>query len=96
MLAAAPSAEIPGTVIVDGAAPAKPLNLRVTLDPAERFGFTETALPKPDGMFTITAGPLLFALQVIGIPPELYLRDIRFGAEDASAGRIDLRRARRR
>ena len=91
-LAAAPSVEIPGMVIVDGARPAKPLNLRVTLDPSERFGFTETALPKPDGTFTITAGPLLFALQVIGIPPELYLRDIRFGAEDASAGRIDARR----
>lgn len=91
-LAAAPSAEIPGTVAVEGPRPVKPLNLRVTLDPAERFGFSETALPKPDGTFTITAGPLLFALQVIGIPPELYLRDIRFGAEDASTGRLDVRR----
>jgi hypothetical protein len=91
-LAAAPSADIPGIVIVEGPRPSKPLNLRVTLDPAERFGFSETALPKPDGTFTITAGPLLFGLHVIGIPPELYLRDIRFGAEDASAGRLDLRR----
>jgi protocatechuate 3,4-dioxygenase beta subunit len=91
-LAAAPSAEISGAVVVEGPRPAKPLNLRVTLDPAERFGFSETALPKPDGTFTITAGPLLFAIQVLGIPPELYLRDIRFGAQDASAGRLDLRR----
>jgi hypothetical protein len=91
-LAAAPSASFPGTVIVEGPRPSKPLNLRVTLDPAERFGFSETALPKADGTFTITSGPLLFALHVIGIPPELYLREIRFGAEDASAGRLDLRR----
>lgn len=91
-LATSPAVDIPGMVVVEGPPLVQPLNLRVTVDPAERPGFTESGTPKPDGSFTITAGPLLFALQVVNIPPQLYLRDIRFGAEDATTGRIDLRR----
>jgi hypothetical protein len=91
-LTASPAVDIPGTVVVEGPPLAKPLNIRVTVDPLERPGFTESAMPRPDGSFSITAGPLVFALQVVNLPPELYLRDIRYGAEDATEGRIDVRR----
>lgn len=91
-LATSPAVDVPGTLVVEGPPLTQPLNVRVTVDPAERPGFTENATPKPDGSFTMTLGPLVFALQVANIPAGLYLRDIRFGSEDASAGRIDVRR----
>lgn len=90
-LTAIPVADIPGMVSVDGAA-GRGLNVRVTLNPAEQPGFSASALPKGDGTFLLTAGPQAFLVDVTGIPADLYLREIRFGADDASSGGIDLRR----
>jgi hypothetical protein len=89
-LAAMPVVDVPGQVMVEGT-PARSLNVRVTLHPAERPGFSATALPKSDGSFTLTAGRQMYFVEVTGIPPDLCVREIRFGAEDASAGRIDLK-----
>jgi hypothetical protein len=90
-LTAVPVFDVPGLVTIEGAA-TRPLNLRVSLHPAERPGFSATALPKPDGAFTVTVGPQAFLVEVLGIPQDLYLREIRSGAEDVSSGRLDLRR----
>jgi hypothetical protein len=90
LLTAHPAAPIHGLVRIDGSTRA--LNLRVTLEPADRPGFSATAYPKPDGTFTVSAAPRVYALQIEGIPFDLFLRDIRFGAEDAADGRLDLRR----
>jgi hypothetical protein len=89
-LPATPVVDVPGQVMVEGA-PARSLNLRVTLQPADRPGFSASALPKSDGSFTVTATPQAHLVDIAGVPPDLYVRQIRFGAEDASAGRIDLR-----
>jgi protocatechuate 3,4-dioxygenase beta subunit len=91
-IAATPVVDISGTVVVEGPPRAGSLNLRVTLEPVDRPGFSATGVPKADGSFTITAGLRIFAVEVAGIPPDLYLRQIRAGAEDAMAGRVDLRR----
>jgi hypothetical protein len=93
-LVASPAVDVKGTVTSDGGSLPPALNLRVTLRLTERTGFSASAVPKADGSFSIQAAPQPLSVEVEGIPPELYLREIRIGAEDASGGRVDLRRDR--
>ncbi|MBZ5725946.1 MAG: carboxypeptidase regulatory-like domain-containing protein [Acidobacteriia bacterium] len=93
VLTVSPSFEVKGVVTMEGSPPDSLRNLRVWLYPTEPAGSTvPNAAVQEDGSFVFEhVVPQVYDLQ-LGSPVggAWYLKSIRFGDQDASAGRIDM------
>ena len=92
VVAVSPSFALKGVVAAEGPPPESFKNIRVMLSPAEPYGgMYANAGVQEDGSFVLeNVVPQAYDLQLSSPPAEgYYLKSIRLGDQDVSAGRID-------
>jgi hypothetical protein len=90
ILAAKPTLDVSGTVVVEGPQPDK-LNLLASLIAIQGQGRHRNRGQGADGGFVINAvPPQLYQLQISNVPSGKYVKSIRLGDQENNSGEIDL------
>ncbi len=90
-LAAYPGVNLTAEVLLDGAPLVPPANIRVNLLPLDVTDLGISKFIQKDGSAVFQdLIPAAYAIGVDALPPDVYVRDIRYGGTDVSGGRIDV------